>query len=113
MLGLGFGSGIPPDRKSWNPKSIGGLSLWLRYNTEITVDTWKDQSGNGKNAVQLTEANQGSLSEGGYHFEQAEPGDYLELSTGEAAAINFAANKDFNPLILVLAGPCPLILNSL
>ena len=81
MLGLGFGSSISPDRKSWSPNDIGGLSLWLKHNTAIAVDIWEDQSGNGKNAVQSTVDNQGTISEGGYTFGgSAEAGDYLELN---------------------------------
>jgi hypothetical protein len=100
MLGLGIGREYP-DKLSWTPRTVEGLSLWLKYNTDITVSEWKDQSGNGKNAVQTSSDNQGTVVGGGYHFEQTEPGDYLELSTGEAAAINFTANNDFTIAFVV------------
>ena len=101
MLGLGMGREYPA-RISWTPRIVEGLSLWLKHNTGLAVDQWEDQSGNGKNAVQATEDNQGTISSGGYTFGGgAEAGDYLELSTGEAAAINFTADKDFTIAFVV------------
>jgi hypothetical protein len=51
---------LRPRATGFNPKSIAGLSLWLdasddaQFTVDVGVTTWRDKSGNSRNATQTT-----------------------------------------------------------
>ena len=51
---------LRPRATGFNPKSISGLSLWLdasddaQFTVDVGVTTWRDKSGNSRNATQTT-----------------------------------------------------------
>lgn len=49
-------------RKTFDPRSIGGLALWLDASDAPAAGVWLDKSGNSRNAAQLATNNQPALT---------------------------------------------------
>lgn len=49
-------------RKSFDPRTVGVVALWLDASDAPAVGTWQDKSGNGRNAAQLATNNQPALT---------------------------------------------------
>lgn len=49
-------------RKTFDPRTIGNLALWLDASDAPAVGTWLDKSGNARNAAQLATNNQPALT---------------------------------------------------
>lgn len=49
-------------RQTFDPRTIGGLALWLDASDQPSAGTWLDKSGNARNAAQLATNNQPALN---------------------------------------------------
>jgi hypothetical protein len=65
---------LPPnDAATFDPKSVGGLVLWLRGDLGVTnavsgaISAWKDQSGNANDATETRDGLQPTLLASGIH----------------------------------------------
>jgi hypothetical protein len=68
MLGLGVGAEYYG--KTWDPKDITGLKLWLKAYHGNTAAQWDDSSGNANHAVQTDEFARAAVhAQGGLNFE--------------------------------------------
>jgi hypothetical protein len=91
-LGLGIAStfpfeGVSTDIDTATSGTAAGLQLWLKNDTDVTAEQWKDQSGNDNHAEQDTEGNQATVSGGGLDFERGES-DHYDLQSAITIAVN-------------------------
>jgi hypothetical protein len=91
------------------PGGVLGASIWLRANTGVTTGatfTWADQSGNNRNGVQASAANQPLLAANTFNFNPTlsfdGTSDFLSLQnlaglpTGAAQVEEFAVARNLN-----------------
>jgi hypothetical protein len=111
MLGLGNSLASTNYSGEFSPLDIGApLKLWLKYNTSITAEEWKDASGNSMSAVQLNSGNQAEPHGGGLEFDGTN--DYYDFPLPSFGAdanhsfMMFAVIEvdDLSPPIAILGG---------
>ena len=109
MLGLGTGVTAAGGYKSFDPKDIRGLSLWLKNDTGVAVGQWDDSSGNDNHATQGDADAQAAVSDGGLNFEGGDDNFYnlaskITVSTDHNFIIAFVVNiESYDSLNCVLS----------
>ena len=87
---LGLGNGITSNAyRTFTLTDASSLAMWLKNNTGVTAARWSDSSGNSRDAIQTTEANQAGLSAGGLDFEKDNSDHY------DFTKIDVADNQGF------------------
>lgn len=110
MLGLGNSLASTNYSGEFSPLDIGeSLKLWLKYDTGITAEEWRDASGNFNSATQGTSGNQAVPGSGGLEFDGTN--DYYDLTTSidcsaDQSFMMFAVIEvdDLSPPVAILGG---------
>jgi len=79
-----YGYGVKSTANGFLPSDLANLAAWYRFNIGITivlagVDTWADQSGNGRDLLQATDTNRPAESAGVITFDGVD--NYLKTNS--------------------------------